>query len=161
MKSLGIVFKGNAARNALRKRIRDMEKTHIETKKPKKERKEKHKDEEEEDKIPEGFLALLDSLALDRENAEILFKNKDQWKFVRSEQKIFCTEPGCNFKITMKPDCLVRHCISAHDWKVYPCPYDYCKFEAFSPRTHKTHISSHKTMRGGGGFACDRGNCGK
>ena len=40
----------------------------------------------------------------------------------------------------MATDCLTQHCITAHDWKVYPCPYDYCKFEAYSPRSYKENI---------------------
>jgi hypothetical protein len=134
-------------------------------KKPKEESKEKGKDVEEEDKIPEGFLALLDELALDRKDAEVLYKNKDQWKFVKSDRKIFCTEHGCKFETTMATDCLNQHCISAHGWKVYPCPYDYCKFEAYSPRSHKMHIASHKKANDGQygsiEYACDRGNCKK
>ena len=96
MKSLGIVFKGNKQRDELRKRIRNMEEcTEVKSKKkPKEERKEKRKDAQEEDKIPEGFLTLLDELALDRKDAEVLYKNKDQWKFVKSDRKIFCTELG-------------------------------------------------------------------
>merc|ERR1712233_294144 len=34
LRSLGIVFKGNAERNELRKRIRNMEESHVESKKP-------------------------------------------------------------------------------------------------------------------------------
>ena len=94
LKSLGIVFKGNAERDELRKRIRNMDESHVKKSKPKKERKEKRQDEEEQDKIPEGFLTLLDELALDRKDAEVLYKNKDQWKFVKSDRKIFCTEQG-------------------------------------------------------------------
>jgi len=163
MKSLGIVFKGNAERNALRKRIRNMEETHIETKQPKEDRKEKKTDWKEEDKIPEGFLKLLDSLALDRKDAEILFKKKDQWKFVKSDRKILCSEQGCKFETTLMVDCLRQHCISVHKWKVYPCPYDYCKFEAFSQRSYKTHVSSHRTISKCRSIenVCDRGNCGK
>ena len=74
-----------------------MEESHIKSKsksKQKKERKDRMKDVEEEDKIPEGFLTLLDELALDRKDAEVLYKNKDQWKFVKSDRKIFCTEQG-------------------------------------------------------------------
>jgi len=168
MKSLGIVFKGNSERDELRKRIRNMEESHVEKSKPKtkpkKERKEKRQDGEEEEKIPEGFLTLLDELALDRKDAEVLYKNKEQWKFVKSDRKIFCTEQGCKFETTMATDCLAQHCITAHDWRVYPCPYDYCKFEAYSPRSYKTHTASHKQARAGqkcGSIehVCDR--CGK
>ena len=92
MKRLGIVFKGNAKQNELRKRIRNMEDC-VESKKPKKERKET-RNGVDEDKVPEGFLTLLDELALDRKDAKILYNNKNQWKFVKSERKIFCAEKG-------------------------------------------------------------------
>jgi len=169
MKGLGIVFKGNAQRDELRKRIRNMEECHeLKIKKrPKVEKKEKKNDveEEEEDQIPEGFLVLLDELALDRKDADVLYKNKDQWKFVKSDRKIFCTETGCKFETTIGTDSLTKHCISAHGWKIYPCSYDYCEFEAYSPRSYKFHISSHKRAKDGQGgsieHVCDRGNCGK
>jgi len=167
MKRLGIVFKGNAKQNELRKRIRNMEdNVETESKKPKKERKETRMiPVEDEDRIPEGFLKLLDELALDRKDAEILYKNKDQWKFVKSDRKIFCAEKGCIFETQMTTDCLMKHCKSAHNWMPHSCPYDYCKFEAYSPRCYKQHITSHRgANRGQNGlleFACDRGNCGK
>jgi len=174
MKSLGIVFKGNKQRDELRKRIRNMEECHEQKykKRPKEEWKEndqkrKYAKEANEkvDKIPEGFLTLLDELALDRKDAEVLYKNKDQWKFVKSDRKIFCTEQGCKFETTMATDCLKQHCITAHNWKVYPCPYDYCKYEAYCQRNYKIHINSHKRANDGkdGSIenACDRGNCGK
>ena len=105
MKSLGIVFKGNTEQNEKRDRIRNMEKWHVSSTKPenraKKERKRKGKEDTREDKIPEGFLALLDELALERKDAEILYKNKEQWQFVKSDRRIFCTEQGINLLIEL------------------------------------------------------------
>ena len=49
---------------------------------------------------------------------------------------------GCKFEVTMAVDCLVQHCISVHGWKVYSCPYDYCKYEAYSQRSYKENIKT-------------------
>ena len=44
--------------------------------------------------VPNSFLLLLDELGLDRKKAKMLYENKDQWVFVKSDRLIFCTEPG-------------------------------------------------------------------
>jgi len=166
MKRLGIVFKGNAKQNELRKRIRNMEdNVETESKKPKKERKETRIRVEDDDKIPESFLKLLGELALDRKDAEILYRSKDQWKFVKSDRKIFCADKGCKFETEMTTDCLMEHCKSAHNWTPRACPYDYCNFECYSPRSYKKHVASHREANSGQSgsieISCDRGTCGK
>ena len=49
--------------------------------------------------IPDTFLTLLDELGLDRKNGKLLYENKDQWTYVKSDKLIYCTERG-NFSLT-------------------------------------------------------------
>jgi len=186
MKSLGIVFKGNAERDEQRKRIRNMEEFQCTRKRPNNGKKMTYKRKQWEQpntgngtahhgssswtshhgcltKIPAGFFTLLDEIGLDRKDAEDLYKNKEQWKFIESARKINCTERGCKFGTTTATDCLTEHCKKTHGWRVYPCPYDYCKFEAYSPTSYKLHLSVHTNPREGegGSMACDRGSCPK
>merc|ERR1712130_38906 len=192
MKSLGIVSKGNAERDEQRKRIRNMEEYHEDQnmenpkrKRPNNGEKMTYKRKQWEQntgtgtphhgssslishhgcvaKIPAGFLTLLDEIGLDQTDAEDLYKNKEQWKSIESARMINCTARGCKFGTTMATDCLTEHCIKFHGWRVYPCPYDYCKFEAYSPTSYKLHLSVHTNPREGkgGSIACDRGSCPK
>ena len=47
-----------------------------------------------ETKIPDEFLLLLDELGLDKKDARKFYENKDQWTYVKSDRKIFCTVKG-------------------------------------------------------------------
>ena len=142
----------------LRKRIRDVDITEekVKAKKPKKENSKvkKEKSSKKDEEIPEQFLILLDELRLNRKDAKLLFENREHWAYVKSDRQIFCVEQGmvflrckifsnhhlkigCNFSTTMGPDCLSEHCQNKHNWRKIPCPYDYCKFEAYNSYTHK------------------------
>jgi hypothetical protein len=63
----------------------------------------------------------------------------------------------------MKEGCFVDHCAKKHDWMIFPCSYDNCKFEAYSAHCFKLHRNSHmyenkeKLLP----LLCDRENCSK
>ena len=44
--------------------------------------------------IPESFLLLMDELCLDRKDALKFYENPDQWAYVKSDRKIYCTKKG-------------------------------------------------------------------
>ena len=44
--------------------------------------------------IPDQFLTLLDELGLDKKNAKLLYENKEQWAYVKSDRLIYCAERG-------------------------------------------------------------------
>ena len=48
---------------------------------------------------------------------------------------------GCDHSVEIVDDCLSSHCKEAHGWRVIPCTYDYCKYEAFSEISHKACCS--------------------
>lgn len=73
-------------RKELRKRISTMNEPTVKPKKRKK--------LNEEDKIPKDFLCLLDELGLDRKNALTWYENKEQWNYIKSDRKIYCTVKG-------------------------------------------------------------------
>jgi len=156
---LGFSLKLPTGQMGLRKRLRDIDITE-ENGKVKKSKKESKKVKNEklakkEQEIPKEFLILLDELRLDRKDAKLLFENRDHWAYVKSDRQIFCVEQGifceicknlkfnffnplgCNFSNTMAADCLADHCQKSHDWRKRPCPYEWCKFEAYNSYTFK------------------------
>ena len=44
--------------------------------------------------IPDNFLLLLDELELDRKDAKLLYENKDQWTYVKSDRLLDCFVKG-------------------------------------------------------------------
>ena len=49
-----------------------------------------------ETNVPNDFLLLLDELKLDRKDAQKFYENKEEWSFVKSDRKIYCTVKGKN-----------------------------------------------------------------
>ena len=45
-------------------------------------------------KIPKAFLSLMDELCIDRKNARMFFENPNEWSYIKSDRKIFCTKQG-------------------------------------------------------------------
>ena len=90
---LSFSFKVDNKSSMLKKRLADMnnaERKFSEIKKPKKHKLKKSGSEN----IPESFLLLMDELCLDRKNALKFYKNPDQWAYVKSDRKIYCTKKG-------------------------------------------------------------------
>jgi hypothetical protein len=50
-----------------------------------------------DNEMPESFLLLMDELCIDRKDARKFFENPDQWAFIKSNRKIFCTKRGNYF----------------------------------------------------------------
>lgn len=92
-KGLSFIFNLQTKRSELRKRLLAPSSDHTVTQKMKKRKcvKERKSD------VPDEFLTLLDELALDRKDAKLLYENKDQWAFVKSDRLTFCSERGKNF----------------------------------------------------------------
>jgi hypothetical protein len=74
--------------------LRKKEKSEKNDKKIEAEKKKIKKTRKTKEKIPESFLNLLDELCIDRNNAQKFFDNTDQWTFIKSDRKIFCTAKG-------------------------------------------------------------------
>lgn len=85
---LSFTFKLTNKRSQLRKRLRDNESARPVGIKQMKVIKPRKND------IPDTFLKLLDELGLDRKNAKLLYENKDQWTYVKSDRLIYCAESG-------------------------------------------------------------------
>ena len=90
-KGLSFTFNLQRNRSQLRKRLLDQP-IQLGNKKVKVERVKDRKND-----IPDNFLLLLDELGLDRKKAKLLYENKDQWAFVKSDRLIYCTERGSVF----------------------------------------------------------------
>ena len=82
--------------------------------------------------IPENFVKKIQKLGLRKEDAEILFKTKVDWTAVYSNNKIYCTEVGCDFYTTIDKNILEDHAKSVHSYGQYPCPDKYCQYIGYS-----------------------------
>ena len=79
----------------------------------------------------------IQKLGLRKEDAEILFETKVDWTAVYSNNKIYCTEVGCDFYTTIdnarSPDNILEaHAKTAHAYGEYPCPDEYCQYICYS-----------------------------
>ena len=95
---LSFSFKIDNKNSMLKKRLANMnetEKNIREIKKPKKNKLKKNGGHE----IPESFLLLMDELCLDRKDALKFYENPDQWAYVKSDRKIYCTKKGNRNKL--------------------------------------------------------------
>ena len=95
------------------------------------ERKSKRKKETRKE-IPKKFLKQIQKLGLRKEDAEILFETKVDWTAVYSNNKIYCTEVGCDFYTTIDNDLLTSHAKNVHYYGEYPCPDEYCNYIGYS-----------------------------
>ena len=66
------------------------------------------------------------------DDAEVLFRSKIDWCAVYIENKIYCTEPGCNYSTTIDNKDLTNHMINVHEYGEYPCDHDHCNYVAAS-----------------------------
>lgn len=82
--------------------------------------------------IPKKFFNQIKKLGLRKEDAEILFETKVDWTAVYSDNKIYCTEVGCDFYTTIDEDVLTSHAKNVHYYGEYPCPDEYCNYIGYS-----------------------------
>ena len=110
--------------------------------------------------IPKDFIKKIKKLGMREEDAEILFRTKIDWTAVYSENKIYCTEPGCDYFTRIDDDNLRKHMITTHNYGEYPCQYPQCSFVGICQRNLNLHTRMH-TRRPGKEFwhKCTRSNC--
>ena len=101
----------------------------------------KRKKEAKKD-IPKKFFKQIQKLGLRKEDAEILFETKVDWTAVYSDNKIYCTEVGCDFYTTIDKDVLTSHAKTVHYYGDYPCPDEYCNYIGYSKVGFQTEIRS-------------------
>ena len=82
--------------------------------------------------IPKDFIKKIKKLGMKVEDAEVLFKSKIDWCAVYIENKVYCTELGCNFSTTIDKEDLTNHMINEHKYGEYPCNHDHCNYVAAS-----------------------------
>ena len=87
-KKLTFTYNSQNKRSQLRKRLLDQS-DHTVNRKVKVRRGKERKND-----IPDSFLLLLDQLGLDRKKAKLLYENKDQWSYVKSDMQLYCVEIG-------------------------------------------------------------------
>ena len=74
------------------------------------------------------------------EDAEILFKTKIDWSAVYSDNKIYCTEAGCDFVTEIKDndEDLKSHLRTVHNWGDWPCSDQNCGYIGHSQVIYST-----------------------
>ena len=82
--------------------------------------------------IPKEFIKKIKRLGMKVEDAEILYKSKIDWCAVYSENKIYCTETGCDYSCKIDDKELRNHTITVHEYGDYPCEYDHCDNVSYS-----------------------------
>jgi len=93
--------------------------------------------------IPRGFIKKIKKLGMKEEDADILYRTKIDWTAVYSNNKIFCTEKGCDFYTKLDNDDLKNHMINDHCYGNYPCAYAHCNFVAYSKGSLNRHSAMH------------------
>ena len=71
--------------------------------------------------VPKEFIKKIQKLGMRIEDAEALYKTKIDWTAVYSENKIYCTEHGCDFFTTIDCQDLDKHMRDIHQYGEYPC----------------------------------------
>ena len=82
--------------------------------------------------VPEQFIKQIQRLGMKVEDAEMLYKTKINWTAVYSENKLYCTEHGCEFFTKIDGDELKNHMIADHNYGEFPCPYQDCNYVGVS-----------------------------
>ena len=82
--------------------------------------------------IPKDFIKKIEKLGMRIEDAEALYASRIDWTSVYSENKIYCTEMGCDFYTKIDSDILPNHMIDRHNYGKYPCDYAHCNFVGYS-----------------------------
>jgi hypothetical protein len=91
---LSFTYEINNSQRLLKKRLSQMN----ENKKPKRKNNKECVTKIKSEGIPESFLKLLDELCIERKDARKFFENSDQWSYIKSDRKIYCTKAGKFFR---------------------------------------------------------------
>jgi len=80
--------------------------------------------------VPKSFIEKIKSLGLKEEDADILFATKIDWTAVYTDNKIYCTEAGCDYvtELTRRNEDLKNHLRTVHNWGDWPCSDQNCEF---------------------------------
>ena len=82
--------------------------------------------------VPKEFLKKIQKLGMKVEDADVLYESKIDWTAVYSDNKIYCTDRGCNFYTNIDHDDLANHMTVQHNYGKYPCTNAHCSFVAYS-----------------------------
>lgn len=82
--------------------------------------------------VPKEFIKKIQKLGMKIEDGELLYKTKINWTAVYSENKLYCTEHGCDYFTKIDGDELKNHMITIHNYGEYPCPYQDCDYVGVS-----------------------------
>ena len=82
--------------------------------------------------VPKEFIKKIQKLGMKIEDADLLYKTKINWTAVYSENKLYCTEHGCDYFTKIDGDELKNHMITIHNYGEYPCPYQDCDYVGVS-----------------------------
>ena len=84
--------------------------------------------------LPKAFLETIKKLGLREQDAETLYSTKINWTAVFSDNKIFCSERGCDFSTEITKDNaeLQAHMETVHQWGDFPCTAKNCFYICYS-----------------------------
>ena len=97
----------------------------------------KKKENRAKKNIPNDFIKLIKKLGLQVEDARLLYETKIDWESIYSENKIYCTEPRCDYFTQIDSDELTNHMINVHKCGKYECSDPDCSYVGHSK------VSSH------------------
>ena len=89
-------------------------------------------DSKKKKEVPKEFIKKIQKLGMKVEDAEVLYASKIEWTAVYSENKIHCTEPGCDFNTKIDSDILSKHMKDRHNYADYPCDEPNCNYVGYS-----------------------------
>ena len=82
--------------------------------------------------VPKEFIKKIKKLGMKVEDAELLYKTKIDWAAVYAENKLYCTEHGCDFFAKIEGEEMRNHMINTHKYGNFPCPYEDCSYVGIS-----------------------------
>ena len=96
--------------------------------------------------VPKEFVKKIQKLGMKVEDAEALYSSKIEWTAVYSKNKIYCTEPGCDFNTAIDNGILTQHMIDRHNYGEYPCEHETCNFIGYSKKSLNLHRPMHTKL---------------
>lgn len=82
--------------------------------------------------VPIEFIKKIEKLGMRIEDADALYASKIEWTAIYSENKIYCTDRGCDFYTQIDSDILTNHMKDSHNYGEHPCSHAHCNFVAYS-----------------------------
>ena len=88
----------------------------------------KKKENRTKKNIPNDFIKLIKKLGLQVKDARLLYETKIDWDSIYSENKIYCTEPGCDYFTQIDSEELTDHMMNVHNCGKYECSDPDCSY---------------------------------